>query len=157
MIFAAVGTQLPFRRLLTALDDIAGRHELDIIAQTADPDYAPLHIKAEPFLEPARFDQLVQQAALLVGHAGIGLILAAKRFNKPLILYPRDASLGEHRNDHQLATARALRPIKGVYIAWDNAMLEEKILQHDLAPANAEITPERDRLITRIRDFIDKA
>ena len=155
MIFAAVGTQLPFRRLLTALDDIASRHNLDIQAQSADPGYVPCHIRASPFLEPDEFDEMVKKSSVLVGHAGIGLMLAAQKFHKPIIVYPRLVSLGEHRNDHQLATVRSLRPVPGIYIALDNETLERLLTDGQLQPATLANEPGRDKLVARIRDFLE--
>ena len=43
-------------------------------------------------------------AAAIVAHAGMGTILTALETGKRLLVMPRRAALGEHRNDHQLAT-----------------------------------------------------
>ena len=105
MIFATTGTQLAFPRLMAALNGLAPDLGEEIIAQ-AGPDPAPypaLQIAAT--LTPAQYEDTVTRARLIVAHAGIGTILTARRHAKPLILVPRKAALGEHRNDHQWATA----------------------------------------------------
>ena len=154
MIFATVGTQLAFPRLITALDAIAAEHGLEIVAQTCDPAPGTRHIDCRQHLAPAEFDALFARAELVVGHAGIGTILTARKLAKPLLLLPRRASLGEHRNDHQMATARFVSTFTGIQIAWDESELEAKILDHDLTMPKISDTPERDRLIARVREFI---
>jgi len=153
VIFATVGTQLAFPRLITALDAIAGLHGLEIIAQTCDPTPGTHHIECREHLAPAEFDALFARAELVVAHAGIGTILTARTLAKPLLLMPRRVSLGEHRNDHQMATARFVAAFAGIRIAWTESDLEAKILDDDLRPPETGETPERARLIARVREF----
>ena len=47
----------------------------------------------------------------------MGSILTALRVKKPIIIFPRKASLNEHRNDHQLATSESFANVEGVYVA----------------------------------------
>ncbi len=155
MIFATVGTQLPFPRLLQTLDAIAARHKLEVFAQTCDPGLNLSYIKSKPNLEPKEFDQHFKAARVVVSHAGIGTILSAKRHGKPLILMPRRASLGEHRNEHQLATVQQLSNLPGLYVANDEAELEALLLAKTLAPANNEVARNRSALIAFLRDYID--
>ncbi len=58
---------------------------------------------------------------MVVAHAGIGTILSARRHARPLVILPRKADLGEHRNEHQMATARAVAALPGVHVAWEAA------------------------------------
>ena len=154
MIFATVGTQLPFRRLIKALDEIAGARDLTIFAQTADPTYLARNIETIAHLDPVTFDEYMAKATLIVGHAGIGTVLNAKKLRKPLIIFPRKAALNEHRNDHQLATARALVGVEGVHVAWDEAGLDKLLAAQDLEPASPEGSATCLQLIARVRDFI---
>ncbi len=154
MIFAAVGTQLAFPRLLCALDRIAGAHGLDIVAQTCEPDACYPHLKAQAHLDPSAFEANACAADRIVSHAGIGTILTASRATKPLILFPRRASMGEHRNEHQLATVNAIASRSGIYIALNEAELETLLLRPDLAPLRREDSTSRVALIGRLRDFI---
>jgi UDP-N-acetylglucosamine transferase subunit ALG13 len=154
MIFATVGTQLPFPRLITLLDRIAGRHGLDMVAQTCDAEARPEHLTAHAQLDPKTFDELVARASLIVGHAGIGTILCAGRSAKPLILFPRRASFGEHRNEHQLATVASLEGREGIYIARTDEELEELLLRPSLLPLKMGNSIKSAPLIARLRDFI---
>lgn len=154
MIFATVGTQLPFPRFIAALDRIAGKRGLDIFAQTCDPAARVEHIRASAHLDPASFDKHIHEADRIVGHAGIGTILSARKHTKPLILYPRLASLGEHRNEHQLATVRSLVGRVGIYVAYTDEELEDLLTRPDLAPLRAEDSEARNALIARLSGFI---
>jgi UDP-N-acetylglucosamine transferase subunit ALG13 len=107
MIFVTVGVQLPFDRLVRAVDAWAGeRMRSDVFAQIGPSQYRPQHIEFRAFVEPPEFRRLVECADAVVAHAGMGSIITALELAKPLIVMPRRAELGEHRNDHQLSTAR---------------------------------------------------
>lgn len=147
VIFVTVGTQLPFPRLITCLDEIARRMPLSIFAQTADPAAQPMHLQSKAFLDPDEYEEKVAECTVMVGHAGIGTVLQAKRAQKPLIVFPRHAEFGEHRNDHQLATAKFLNGVEGVYVAWDASELEALLANEPRQPASPAPGPEADRLI----------
>lgn len=155
MILATVGTQLPFPRLIEALDQLAPRLDEPVIAQTGKTRLKPLNIEQHDSLAPRQFDELFKTARTVVAHAGIGTVLAAKKYCKPLILFPRRASFGEHRNDHQLATAEQLRRHAGIYVAWTEGELETLLFRKDLlAPEKDAISPELDRLQNTLRMFL---
>ena len=125
MIFLAVGTQLPFDRLTRAVDLWAQREkQSDVYGQIGQTDFKPVAIQAEKYLPPRVFTDHCQRASLLIAHAGMGLIISALEMKKPIIVMPRRAALGEHRNEHQLATVKRFRDIKGIYVALDVQELE---------------------------------
>jgi UDP-N-acetylglucosamine transferase subunit ALG13 len=156
MIFATVGTQLAFPRLMRILDDIAGRRGLEVFAQTCEPDLALQHLKGKASLHPGEFAEAFQNARVIVAHAGIGTILSAKQYGKPLILFPRRASLGEHRNEHQLATVEQMRGRTGLYVAEDAGALEALLVRDDLSPADNAPSPGRAPLVAFLRDYINQ-
>ncbi|MCX7515316.1 glycosyltransferase [Frateuria hangzhouensis] len=124
MIFVSVGTQLPFDRLISAIDNWAAVHpDMEIFGQIGRCTYVPRSFKSAPFLNAKEIDFLYGRAALVVGHAGMGTILGALTHSKPIIVMPRIAQNGEHRNEHQTATIRRLESIKGVHIAREQADL----------------------------------
>lgn len=160
MIFATVGTQLPFPRLIQALADLSSKTAEEIIAQTgsAAQDDAPAHpnLSLRKQMTPAEFDAAFARARVVVGHAGIGTILSARKLGKPLVILPRRHSLGEHRNDHQLATAVQVAKLPGIHVAWQTEDLEPILLQPDLEPPQPYEgqTPGQAALIARLRSFI---
>lgn len=154
MILVTVGTQLPFSRLIGAMDALAPTLDEPIIAQVGPDTETRSHIETHPHLTPAQFDALYAEARLIVAHAGVGSILSAKRLRRPLIIVPRRFDLGEHRNDHQLATAREIEGTIGVRVAWDMADLPAMVQLADPVPAESTLSPQAKSLIDRLRNFI---
>lgn len=120
-IFLTVGTQLPFDRLVKAMDLwCADNPEVEVFGQIADPGengYKPSHYKWQSYVEPEEFNRYYDHASLVVGHAGMGSIISALTNGKPILIMPRSASLGEHRNDHQMATAARFKGRQGITVS----------------------------------------
>lgn len=155
MIFVTTGTQLPFPRLIAAIDTLASTLDEEIVAQVGPDTTARPHLDVRATLTPAEFAALFERARVVVAHAGIGTVLSAKKIGKPLIVVPRRFALGEHRNDHQMATAKQIEPLTGIYVAWETEALPALLQENALVPATPEPGPAADRLLTRLRDFID--
>lgn len=134
MIFATIGTQAPFDRFVKILDELCKNIDEEIVCQTIQTNYQAQNIKTVDFLPPDEFDQYFKKARLIIAHAGMGTIISALRQKKPIIIVPRLASLKEHRNDHQMATAMRMHELGYVYVAYDKTQLEELINQKDLKP-----------------------
>ncbi|MBJ02625.1 MAG: glucuronosyltransferase [Planctomycetes bacterium] len=118
MIFVTVGSQMPFDRLVRAVDDWAGEHtDSEVFAQVGDSEYRPLNVRWTSHLDPGAFQAQVLTADVVVGHAGTGTILEALRLGKPVVVLPRRGHLMETRDDHQLATAGAFASTQGIYVA----------------------------------------
>jgi UDP-N-acetylglucosamine transferase subunit ALG13 len=118
VILVTVGTQLPFDRLVRAVDLWAAeRGRDDVVAQTGSGSYRPRAMTAHESLPPSEFRRLFEAADIIVGHAGIGTILAALELAKPVLIMPRKASLGEQRTDHQIATAERFGRLSLVSVA----------------------------------------
>lgn len=157
MIFATVGMQLPFPRMVRALDDIAGQRGLNIVVQTIENVPGLKHVEQRASLTPCEFDALAKDARAIVGHAGIGTIISAERFNKPIVLFPRIAALGEHRNEHQLATVRNFEDREGIFVAKTEQELERLLVEQELVPFRAEAGEANALLQQRIANFISDA
>lgn len=161
MIFVATGTQEPFDRLIQTIDRLAPSLATDrVVAQVCHSRYTARHIECHDFLSPNHFEALFMEAELVVAHAGMGTILSALAKEKPLLIMPRLARLGEHRNDHQLATARAFGKLGYVHVAYDETQLEEMLLGllankngqlHRIAPhATGELVEELRSLANEV-------
>jgi UDP-N-acetylglucosamine transferase subunit ALG13 len=158
LIFLTVGTQLPFDRLASALDHWASMHPgMEIVAQVGPTERRFPSMRAREFLSPGEFEDYFARAELVIAHAGMGTILAAADAQKPLVVMPRRASLGEHRNDHQLATATRLEGRLGLAVAWTESDLDARIsaaLADPLA-STPRTSPYADaRLIDFVRSFV---
>ena len=154
MIFVTIGTQIPFDRLIEILDRIAPELDEEIYAQGLRGRYKPKHIKTLDFIEPDEFEEVFVQARLVVAHAGMGTILSSLRRSKPLIIFPRIAALGEHRNEHQTATALMIKEKNYAYVATNEKELRE-LLHMDLRPLKKIGEFASESLVKSLKDFID--
>jgi UDP-N-acetylglucosamine transferase subunit ALG13 len=128
MIFVTVGTQLPFDRMVKTVDAWAGKNkDVDVFGQIGPTDYEPRHFAYAQFLDAPECRRRIEQASVVVAHAGMGTILTALELGKPVVVMPRRADLGEHRNEHQLSTARNLLAQGRVIVAMDEVHLVEKL------------------------------
>ena len=155
MILVTVGTQLPFDRLIYAVDRWAATHKSTrVFAQIGESNYKPTACEFVKQMAPAEFSRLVRDASLVVSHAGMGTILGALELGKPVIVMPRKASLGEHRNDHQLATVDQLRPLNLIRVA-DSENDLPALLDQNASPSSARISPYASKpLLAGVSRFI---
>lgn len=159
MIFVTVGTQLHFDRMAGVVDRWAGeRGVTDVFAQLGPTELDPRHIQHRRFISPADCRRRMLSARAIVAHAGMGTMLTALELGKPLLVMPRSAALGEHRNDHQLATARRFAELGRVAVAFDEHELPAKLDELDRLAVVAPISPfAPEGFISAVRAFIDDA
>jgi len=156
MIFVTVGTDQPFDRLIKVVDHWVYKHRrLDVIAQVGKGGWKPLHMRSVDLLAPSDYAIYMRRATTVVSHAGMGTILSALHHGKPILVMPKIASLGEHRNEHQTATARRLLDVDGIRVAFDEDELIHHLSQIDELKARSSIGDSAsDELIDGIRSFI---
>jgi len=156
-IFVTVGAQMPFDRLVHAVDAWAeARGRTDVLAQIGPSESPPRFVRHVPFLTPDEFAKTYAEASLIIAHAGTGSILNALEQGKPIVVMPRRARFHETRNDHQVATAKRFVALGKIPVAWDEHELPA-LLDHLHADAAAMrvgryASPE---LIGALRAFID--
>src|SRR5580704_16200157 len=76
MMFVSVGAQMPFDRLICAVDQWAGlRRRSDVFAQIGKSNYCARHIETTQFVDAIEFRRLVGDADIVVSHAGMGSII----------------------------------------------------------------------------------
>jgi UDP-N-acetylglucosamine transferase subunit ALG13 len=157
VIFVTVGTDLPFNRLVRAVDQWAQSTSTnDVFAQIGDTDWQPSHIGWCNFLQPPEFTRRFAEAEVVVAHAGMGTILSALQWEKPLLVMPRRASLGEQRNEHQLATAHHLSELDKINVAMDEIELRASLDSLHKLQAREKIDAyASESLIMTLRNFIE--
>lgn len=156
MILLTVGKQLPFDRLVSAVDALAADLPEPVIAQVGQSRLQAQNVETHARLSARAFEELATRATLIVAHAGIGSVLLARRLQKPIVMMPRRADLGEHRNDHQLATARQLEGTDGIFIAWDGSAIGKAIDRARNSPSLEDReSPGLARLRNAIASFIE--
>lgn len=159
MIFATVGSQMPFDRLILALDEWARNRAspVGVLAQVGNSDLVVSNLKIVSSLSPSEFRESVKNAEIIVAHAGMGSVLTAMEFGKPLVVLPRLGARQETRNDHQVATAKWLATKPGVYVAMSESDLPAAIdnaLSQALATAEISRFASKD-LIGALKEFIE--
>lgn len=156
MIFVTVGSDEPFDRLIQAVDDWAGNTgRRDVFAQIGRGQWRPRHIEYCRFLTAAEFRAKLNAARAVVAHAGMGTILSALQYQTPIIVMPRRASLGEARNEHQLATVRHLSGTHRIAAASDEEELRQALDGLDQVVAHSSIgATAQTPLIEAVRAFI---
>ncbi|WP_211280953.1 glycosyltransferase [Sphingomonas adhaesiva] len=92
MILVTVGTQLPFDRFIRIVDEAAPSLGRPVFAQVGQGTYQPRNMEYAALIDPLKFDDLIAKTELIVSHAGIGTVVMAQKFRKPVILFPRRAA-----------------------------------------------------------------
>jgi UDP-N-acetylglucosamine transferase subunit ALG13 len=159
MIFVTTGTQAPFNRLVKAMDIIADDlNGEEVIVQAFGVDFETKNLKIVGFLNPVEYKRIFDEARLIVSHAGMGSIVSALTIGKPIVVIPRKASLGEHRNDHQIEGAKKMESLGYVNVAYDEDELSIKIKKMlAKSPENESVTIGNyasNSLTSSIRGFI---
>jgi UDP-N-acetylglucosamine transferase subunit ALG13 len=126
-----------------------------VFAQIGCSDCHPSFIPYAEYLDPPEFNRWFARASTIVAHAGMGTILSALRYEKPILVMPRRAALREHRNDHQLATVKRLLELEKINVALDVDQLRSQLTNIDQLRARARTgayaTPG---LINAVRELI---
>jgi UDP-N-acetylglucosamine transferase subunit ALG13 len=156
-VFVTVGAQIPFDRLIAAVDvwaaDQSENHRL--FAQVGEHGFRPSHMEFAELLEPPEFKRRVLWADVLVAHAGMGSILTALQYGKPILVMPRHGRLMETRNDHQVATAQRFREMGKVAVAMDETEIPSKLNGLASLGRSEQISDRAsDELLAAIRGFI---
>ncbi|MFK8004541.1 MAG: glycosyltransferase [Polyangiales bacterium] len=161
-VFVTVGAQMPFDRLIDAMDKWAAGHpQHTVVAQIgAKSELQPAHMEWSALTPPTTFEAHCEDSDIIVGHAGIGTLFAALERGRPIVVLPRLATKRETRNEHQSATARRFAQYTNVRVAWHEDEIAARIEE---LPAMLEAAGERvidgaaqGPLIRALADFIDR-
>ncbi|MHC4428710.1 MAG: glycosyltransferase [Planctomycetota bacterium] len=156
MIFVTVGSQMPFDRLVRCVDAWAGeRGRDDVFAQIGATGWEPPHLRWTQRLDTSEFRHFLFEAEVVITHAGVGTILTALKFGKPVLVMPRSAELGETRNNHQFGTAHELAKSRRIAVAWDDLELASCLDHLDEVPVPERIPSHASLpLLSAVRRFI---
>ncbi|WP_069658081.1 glycosyltransferase [Arcticibacter eurypsychrophilus] len=160
MIFVTTGTQAPFNRLILAMDEIAAELGEEVIAQASGVDFPVKNLKIVEFLNPTEYKRIFKESKMVISHAGMGTIISALKDKKPILIVPRVAALGEHRNEHQYATAKKIEELGYMPVVYDMVDLKDKVIslrddaEHYVLPAMGDLASVS--LIQSLQEFISK-
>ncbi len=127
-VVISLGTHgFAFTSLVARLAVALREAEVDCLWQLgATPDPGGLPGETVELLPPDDLAEAISQADVVIGHAGVGLTLAALRSNRVPVLVPRRRGRREHTDDHQVQLARALA-VRSLAIS---AEVEDLSLEH---------------------------
>jgi len=90
------------------MDKVAAEIDERVIIQRGSSSYVPQHAEHFQWKSSQQMEQLIEEARIVIGHAGAGTIILTLLKRKPLIVVPRLKQYREHFDDHQLQLARAM-------------------------------------------------
>lgn len=141
MIFVALGTQdKKFPRLLEAVNKLETNEK--IVAQVGSTKFESKKMEIHKYLTPEEYDKYLNEASVVITHAGVGTILNCIKLHKKVIVAAREKQYKEHVNDHQkqiqenFATAGYILPL------YDFNDLE-KLIKQDFVPKSFESNREK--------------
>jgi beta-1,4-N-acetylglucosaminyltransferase len=107
--FVTIGNATqPFQRLLEVVTSLADTWPQPVVVQHGNSPFKSTHCVSRAFLEMSEFAEMVENARLLIMHAGAGSVLHALRLGKTPVVMPRRAVYREMIDDHQVEFSRAL-------------------------------------------------
>lgn len=156
MIFVTVGSDIPFDRLIKAVNQWARKNgRRDVFAQIGRDAWEPDYISFAALLTPCEFRERLAASSVVVAHAGMGTILSALQSCKPILVMPRRGMLGETRNDHQFDTARQLLAKGKINVAFDEVELSACLDRlGDFTPKEPIAPFAGPELVRALHDFI---
>lgn len=157
MIFLTVGNQLPFDRLVQAVDAwLAQGHRVEAVAQIGASRLSPRHMRCVTAVDAESYGALMQEASHVIAHAGMGTVISARMLGKPLLVMPRQSSQGEVRSDHQFATCRYLETLESVWVAWDTEDLQRQLPSFLESAPTAFGDPTLSGELVSMRSFVQE-
>jgi UDP-N-acetylglucosamine transferase subunit ALG13 len=140
--------------MIETVDQIAKSTSLEIYGQIGEGAYQPKHFKYDRYLTIPEYEAIFDKASIIIGHAGMGTIISALTSSKPILMMARKASLGEHRNEHQQATAGQFKEQIGCYFFNDSQSLNEILCDSDSLASVQLGKYASNEVISRLKDLL---
>ncbi|MHB8163131.1 MAG: glycosyltransferase [Methanoregula sp.] len=153
MIFVTVGgSPLEFTRLVVAMDDIAKNINEEVIMQIGSTKFIPKNSKYFTHLTRVQYDDLFNQARVIICHGGAGALINALQFLKPVIVVPRKKEYNEIIDDQQLELTTELEKEGKIIAIYDIKDLYSNICNIK----NYDFTLIKDsNLVEKLREYLD--
>lgn len=109
LILVCVGaSEYGFDRLLRYIDEICDSGLLsgsEVVAQKGNAHYQPRNYKSFELIGRTDFQEYINQADIIITHAGTGSVIPPLKQGKKVIVFPRRVEYREHVDNHQLELA----------------------------------------------------
>jgi len=126
MILILLGTQdKSFHRLLKSVDSLIKKGEIKerVIAQIGYTKYESNNMEIFDFVSKEKLEEYVDEARIIITHAGVGSILDGLKKGKVMIVAPRLKKHKEHTNDHQLQILKEFASLGYIIPMYDFSKL----------------------------------
>ena len=157
MILVLLGTQNnQFTRLLKEVEKCIEKGIIneEVIAQVGYTKYKSDKMKIFEMIDKEEMKKLVDDASLIITHAGVGSISISLRQGKKVIAVPRLSKFQEHVNDHQLDIVNEFQK-KGYIIGIDDVSKLENAIKQSKNFIHKEYENNSKKLIKIIDEFIE--
>lgn len=111
MIYVTLGTQAnDFSRCMKMVEDLVVEANIKdkVVAQTGYTTYHPDCVECFDFISENKYQELMENADIIISHAGTGALFSSINKGKKVIAVARLAKYGEMVNDHQTEIVRKL-------------------------------------------------
>ncbi len=157
MILVLLGTQdKPFERILKAISNSKKKGNIKdkIIAQVGCTTFNDKNIKTFDFVSKEEIGKLIDEARIVITHAGVGTITECVNKGKKVIVVPRLKKYGEHTNDHQLQITKEFTE-KGYVIPLYNTKYLNKVLEQVKTFKPVKYVSNAGYFKDKIKEYID--
>lgn len=159
MIFVTVGTQPNgFLRCLKEVETLIDKYNIkeEVVAQIGNTDFQTAKFKTIPFTGENEFKQYIQDASVIITHAGSGAIFNSIKAGKKVIAMARLHDFNEMADNHQTELVKKLAE-GGYIIDGTYSLIEAWPKLEGYTPREndfkCEIVPVLDRWIA---EWLDK-
>ena len=134
MIFVTVGThEQPFDRLVKEIDRLVEKSIVteQVFIQTGYSLYEPQFCEHAKFLKFNEMLDKIENARVVITHAGPSSIMLALYKGKTPVVMPRQKEHGEHVDNHQMSFCRKLEDKGTVLAAYKSEEIKKKIENYE--------------------------
>jgi UDP-N-acetylglucosamine transferase subunit ALG13 len=133
MIFVTVGNATQgFRRLLDAIDILAGSHALNdesvVVQSGSNVDFRARHCAQRDYFPPVEFREMIAKAEIVICHGGAGTLHHVFQAGKVPVVMPRRRKYGETLDD-QLELVKEVSKLGRIIPAYEPEDIPRAILE----------------------------
>jgi UDP-N-acetylglucosamine transferase subunit ALG13 len=155
MIFVTVGTgEQPFDRLLRSVEALSIDEPL--VIQHGSSTVAPEEATCLDYLPFPDMVTRMQEARVVITHAGVGSVIAALSVGKKPVVVPRRRHFGEAVDDHQVELARRLADAGVVTLIDDPRDLAAVLAERSDREDSTEMGEVAETpLVVELREYLE--
>ena len=158
MILVLLGTQdRQFNRLINEVVNLKKKGIIKdkIIIQKGVSIFEDKKIESFDFAPKEKIEELIDNAKLVITHAGVGTIIDCLNKDKKVIVVPRLKKYAEHTNDHQLQITKEFADKKYIIPVYEINKLRQAIEKaKSFKPEKYE--SNTNNFIQMIKEFIEE-